>query len=72
MLHAEANASAAALATSVTADLRRYPVLRWRWKVQRVLERSDMSRKRGDDYAARVYVTFAFGPKTVGLGERIK
>jgi hypothetical protein len=32
--------------------------LRWRWKVDRVLEKADMDQKTGDDYAGRVYVFF--------------
>jgi hypothetical protein len=32
--------------------------LAWRWKIDRVVETADMTRKSGDDYAARVYVFF--------------
>ena len=32
--------------------------LTWRWKVDRVLEKADMTQKLGDDFAARVYVFF--------------
>lgn len=32
--------------------------LSWRWKVDRALEKSDLSIKSGDDFAARVYVFF--------------
>ena len=30
----------------------------WRWKVDRVVEGGDLGTRAGDDYAARVYVTF--------------
>jgi hypothetical protein len=40
----------------VDADLR--PRLAWRWKVDRVVAKADLARKEGDDFAARVYVTF--------------
>ncbi len=30
----------------------------WRWKVDRVLDSANLSEKRGDDFAARVYVFF--------------
>jgi hypothetical protein len=32
--------------------------LSWRWKVDHVVEAADMTRKGGDDFAARVYVFF--------------
>ena len=32
--------------------------LAWRWKVDRVVGAADLARKQGDDYAARVFVTF--------------
>jgi len=33
-------------------------MLRWSWKVERSLAREDVTRKQGDDFAARVYVVF--------------
>jgi hypothetical protein len=32
--------------------------LHWRWRVSRVVESADLETRAGDDYAARVYVTF--------------
>lgn len=32
--------------------------LSWRWKVDRVVDAGDLETRAGDDYAARVYVTF--------------
>lgn len=32
--------------------------LRWRWRVSRVVEAANLEARAGDDYAARVYVTF--------------
>jgi hypothetical protein len=52
--HGEAGAAAFAL----QADPARTPVLAWRWKVDRVVERADLATKAGDDFAARVYVFF--------------
>ncbi|HYC36789.1 MAG TPA: DUF3047 domain-containing protein [Usitatibacter sp.] len=47
-------------------------VLRWRWKVDRVVEGADMSVRAGDDYAARVYVFFDVPEETLSWGERAK
>lgn len=48
------------------------PVLRWRWKISGTLPKGDEARKDGDDYAARMYVTFKYEPSRVGLGTRLK
>ncbi|GAB6062361.1 DUF3047 domain-containing protein [Deferrisoma palaeochoriense] len=68
-LRAEARASASGLVYELAFDPCRYPILSWRWRVDRVVARSDPTRKEGDDYAARVYVVFPhwFPPKTKSL-----
>jgi Protein of unknown function (DUF3047) len=65
-----ANASAAALAQRVDADARATPVLRYSWKVGNLIERSNPREKAGDDYAARLYVTFANDPARESFRER--
>ncbi len=57
-LMAKSTAAASGLIHRVRYDLRDYPVLSWRWKVDNVLAKGDASRKEGDDYAARIYVVF--------------
>lgn len=56
----------------MTIDPRAYPILRWRWRVGNVLEKGDVRRKAGDDYPARLYVTFAYEPDQVSLGKKLK
>jgi rSAM/selenodomain-associated transferase 2 len=60
VLRAESQAAAAGLYRPLDLDPRVYPVISWRWKVSRVLDRSDSSRKAGDDYPARVHVAFLY------------
>jgi hypothetical protein len=48
------------------------PILAWRWKVDRVLDKADLSRKEGDDYAARVYVTFDVPESELSFGQRAR
>ncbi len=69
---AVSNGSASAIYRKVDIDLRRYPVLSWRWKVDRVLLKGDARKKEGDDYAARVYVTFGYGPEGPSYFDRLK
>jgi hypothetical protein len=58
VLKAEARQSASGLFKKVQVDPKAYPVLRWTWKVQQILEKGQAGTKAGDDYAARIYVIF--------------
>ncbi len=71
-LHAKASASASGLIVRLKRPVAEAPVLRWRWKIARVLPKGDETRKAGDDYAARVYVAFVYDPARAGAGTRFK
>ena len=64
--------TAGSVAHRLAAGVERTPVLGWRWKVDRVLEKADMGRKDGDDYAARVYVTFDVPEATLPFADRAR
>lgn len=66
-IEANADHSMALLARPVDVDLGRTPVLCWRWRVDAPLVKADMATKAGDDYAARVYVSFAMPPDEIGF-----
>ena len=72
VVKAVAEASASGLIRKLAVDPKEYPWLEWRWKVGNALEKGDVSRKSGDDYAARLYVTFRYDPEKVGFLERAK
>lgn len=72
VVRATSRASASGLIFRVRVDLGVHPILRWRWKVDGVLERGDVSSRSGDDYPARVYVTFEYDPERVGWWKRIR
>ena len=71
-VEATANASMALLARPLALDLQATPVLCWQWRVDAVVQKTDMATKAGDDYAARVYVTFALPAESLDLGLRLK
>ncbi|MDP1613171.1 MAG: DUF3047 domain-containing protein [Sulfuritalea sp.] len=70
-VEAHAVNSMALLVRPVTVDLSRSPVLCWRWRIDAPLKRADMMQKSGDDYAARVYLSFDVAPERLGLGTRM-
>ena len=69
---AVSRASASGLVRQVDIDPMQYPVVEWRWKVENVLRKGDVTRKDGDDYPARVYITFRYDSSKVGMFERAK
>jgi len=72
VVRAESRSSASGLTHDVHIDLDRFPILRWRWKVEGVLVAGDARTKKGDDYAARVYVVFDARPEDLGFIDRAK
>jgi hypothetical protein len=73
-LRAESRCAASGLLLPLEGiDLGATPRLRWRWKVETPIDASlDERSKQGDDFAARVYVAFAFEPARAGLWERAR
>lgn len=58
-LRAVSHGSASGLIYRIRYDLQAYPILSWRWKIDKTLRKGDATKKEGDDYAARVYVIFS-------------
>lgn len=58
-IEAKADRSMSMLGRPLPARLENTTVLCWRWKIDAPLRQADMTRKSGDDYAARVYVALA-------------
>jgi len=72
VLAAQSDQSASGLVRKISVDLHKFPNINWRWKVARVNPKGDVTRKDGDDYPARIYITFAYDPDRVGFLERAK
>jgi len=69
---AVSEASASGLTREITINLREYPIVQWRWKVANVLSKGDVTRKEGDDYPARIYITFEYDSSKVGFFDKAK
>ncbi len=70
-VEAQAVASMALLARPLVIDLEKTPILCWRWRIDAPLAKADMRQKSGDDYAARVYLSFDVPRETLSLGTRL-
>ena len=58
VVKAVAEASASGLTREIKINPKEYPIVQWRWKVSNILKKGDVHRKEGDDYPARIYITF--------------
>jgi hypothetical protein len=72
VVKAVSNASASGLTKDVRIDPREYPIVRWLWKVESLLKAADVTTKAGDDYPARLYITFEYDSDKVGFGKKAK
>lgn len=71
-IHAKSAASASGLIYRLSGPVDARQRLRWRWKVSGTLKKGDAKKKSGDDYPARLYVTFKYDQKKAGLRMRAK
>jgi hypothetical protein len=69
-LEVVSEASMSLMARAVDVDLQRLPVLCWRWRIDAPLKTADMTRRSGDDYAARLYVSLRMPDADKGLALR--
>jgi hypothetical protein len=72
VLRVETDGSYANLLHPLAADVRATPALRWRWRVARLPEGTDLRRKETDDVAARLCVLFDLPLERLSAGERLK
>jgi hypothetical protein len=72
VVKAVAESSASGLVREIKIDSKQYPVVQWRWKVENILKKGDVQRKEGDDYPARIYVTFEYDSNKLGFFEKAK
>ena len=72
VVKAVAESSASGLVREIKIDPKEYPIVEWRWKVSNVLKKGDVKRKEGDDYPARIYITFEYDPSRLGFFDKAK
>jgi hypothetical protein len=71
VLRAESESGASGLVLRLDVDPTVHPRLGWRWKVENVLEKGDVTRKEGDDYPARIYILFEPDPSKLSFARRL-
>ena len=71
-IEARVDSSMALLARPIKVDLEQTPILCWRWWIQGVVAKGDIRKKNGNDFAARVYVSFDMPDSALSAMVRMK
>jgi hypothetical protein len=72
VVKAVAEASASGLTCEVKINPKEYLLVQWRWKVTNILNKGDVRQKEGDDYPARIYITFEYDSSKLSFFEKAK
>ena len=72
VVKATSQASSSGLTREIQIDPKEYPIIQWQWKASNILKAGDVAKKGGDDYPARIYVTFQYDSQKVGLFGKAK
>ena len=72
VVKAMAESSASGLVREIKINPKEYPIVEWRWKMSNILKKGDVHHKEGDDYPARIYITFEYDVSKLGFFERAK
>lgn len=72
VVRAASQASSSGYTKEIPIDPKEYPLIQWQWKVSNILKAGDVAKKDGDDYPARIYVTFQYDSAKVGLFGKAK
>ena len=72
VVKAVAEASASGLTREIKINPKEYPIVQWRWKAMNILKKGDVHKKEGDDYPARIYITFEYSPSRLNFFEKEK
>jgi hypothetical protein len=72
VVKAVAESSASGLVREIKINPRKFPFVQWRWKVDNILKKGDVRTKEGDDYPARIYVTFEYDSSKLGFFEKAR
>lgn len=69
---AVSNAGASGYIHKVSIDPKKFPILTWQWKIDNLITKADINTKSGDDYPARIYITFEYDVERLSGWEKFK
>ncbi len=72
VIKAVSHQSSSGITREITIDPQEFPVVQWSWKFENIIKNGDVTQKSGDDYPARLYITFEYDSSKVGFFEKAK
>lgn len=72
VIKAVSQAAASGLLRRISIDPGEYPLVQWRWRIEKLIKKSDIHSRRGDDYPARLYITFQYEADKLGFIKRMQ
>ncbi len=72
VVKAVSQGSSSGLTREMTIDPKLYPIIEWRWKIENVLQKGDVTTKQGDDYPARLYITFVYDESKIDFLDQMQ
>ncbi len=72
VVKAVSDGGASGIIKKVNIDPEKFPILKWHWNIENILQKADINTKQGDDYPARIYVTFDYDINKLSGNDRFK
>lgn len=72
VLKCESNNSASSLQSKYNFNVYEYPIVRWRWKTDKLLSTGDIRKKKTEDATLRIYVNFSYNKETADAGYKFR
>lgn len=70
-MKAVSNATATAMVYKGEFDVYKTPIMEWRWQVNNIINKADLTAKKGDDFPLAVYILFKYDYENLNYFERI-
>ena len=71
-LKCESHNSASSLQSKYNFNVYEYPIVRWRWKSDQLLNTGDIRKKKTEDATLRIYVNFRYNKETADAGYKFR
>lgn len=71
ILKTTSNDSASFIVFEKEFEVEKFPIVSWKWKIEKVYKNGDAKTKDGDDYPVRIYVMFKYDPDNASFLDSI-
>ncbi len=72
VVKAVSHGGASGISKKVDIDPAQFPIIKWRWNIDNLIKKADINSKSGDDYPARLYITFYYDINKLSSSARFK